>query len=211
MKTDDLITLLARGAGPAPRLAMASRLLPLALGGALLSALLAVWVLGAIPAAMYATPAPWMKLAYAGALAVAGGWLTARLARPVAATAAPARTALTVVGLMLALGLGVLAATPPGQRLAALLGHPWPTCPWSVFLLSLPALAATLALLRQRAPTRLRAAGAAAGLFAGALGAAGYALSCTEESAAFVAVWYTLGIVLSTALGALLGPRVLRW
>jgi hypothetical protein len=86
-----------------------------------------------------------------------------------------------------------------------------PTCPWSVFLLSLPALAATLALLRQRAPTRLRAAGAAAGLFAGALGAAGYALSCTEESAAFVAVWYTLGIVLSTALGALLGPRVLRW
>jgi hypothetical protein len=24
-------------------------------------------------------------------------------------------------------------------------------------------------------------------------------------------VWYTLGIVLSTALGALLGPRVLRW
>jgi hypothetical protein len=211
MKTDDLIAMLSQGAGPAPRLAMASRLVPLALGGVLLSALLALSILGAIPAEMYATPAPWMKLAYAGALAAAGGWLTARLARPVAATAAPARTALTVVGLMLALGLVVLAATPPGQRLAAVLGHSWPTCPWSVLLLSLPALAATLALLRQRAPTRLHGAGAAAGLFAGALGAAGYALSCTEESAAFVAVWYTLGMALTTGLGALLGPRVLRW
>jgi hypothetical protein len=28
---------------------------------------------------------------------------------------------------------------------------------------------------------------------------------------AFVATWYTLGIGLAGALGALLGPRVLRW
>lgn len=211
MKTDDLITLLARGAGPAPHLAMAPRLVPVALAGVLLSAVLAVGALGAIPAEMYGTPAPWMKLAYAGALAAAGGWLTARLARPVAALAAPVRAALAAVGLMLALGGVVLATTPPGQRLAALLGPSWLTCPWSVFLLSLPTLAATLALLRRLAPTRLRAAGFGAGLFAGALGAAGYALSCTEDSAAFVAVWYTLGIALSAGLGALLGPRVLRW
>jgi hypothetical protein len=211
MKTEDLITLLAQGAGPAPRLAMASRLVPLALGGVLLSALLALWILGAIPAEMYATPAPWIKLAYAGALAAAGGWLTARLARPVAAVSMPTQVALGVMGLMLALGLAVLATTPEGQRVQTVLGHSWPTCSWSVFLLSLHTLAATLALLRRLAPTRLREAGAGAGLFAGALGAAGYALSCTEDSAAFVAVWYTLGILLTTGLGALLGPRVLRW
>lgn len=211
MKTEDLISLLARGAGPAPRVSMAPRLLPVALAGVTLSALLAVGILGAIPAAMYATAAPWIKLAYAGALAAAGGWLTARLARPVAAVSVPARVALGVVGLMLALGLAVLAATPAGQRAQAVLGHSWPTCPWSVFLLSLPALAATLVVLRRLAPTRLRAAGASAGLWAGALGAAGYALSCVEDSAAFVAVWYTLGILLTTGLGALLGPRVLRW
>lgn len=211
MKTDDLITLLARGAGPAPRLAMAARLVPVALAGVLLSAVLAVGILGAIPAEMYGTPAPWTKLAYAGALAAAGGWLTARLARPVAVLAAPVRATLAAVGLMLVLGLAVLAATPPEQRLTALLGLSWLTCPWGVFLLSLPTLAATLAVLRHLAPTRLTAAGCGAGLFAGAVGAAGYALSCTEDSAAFVAVWYTLGIALSAGLGTLLGPRVLRW
>ena len=39
----------------------------------------------------------------------------------------------------------------------------------------------------------------------------GYALACTEASPAFVAVWYTLGIIVTGAVGALLGPRVLRW
>jgi hypothetical protein len=46
---------------------------------------------------------------------------------------------------------------------------------------------------------------------AGALGALGYALACTELSPAFIAVWYSLGIGLAGALGAALGPLVLRW
>jgi hypothetical protein len=46
---------------------------------------------------------------------------------------------------------------------------------------------------------------------AGSLGALGYALSCTELSPAFVAVWYSLGIASTGALGAALGPRMLRW
>ena len=65
--------------------------------------------------------------------------------------------------------------------------------------------------LRGLAPTRPRAAGLAAGLLAGAVGATGYALSCSELSMAFVAIWYTLGIALAGGLGALLGPRLLRW
>jgi hypothetical protein len=56
-------------------------------------------------------------------------------------------------------------------------------------------------------PTRLRAAG----LLAGAVGAFGYAFACIEQSTAFVALWYSLGIGMSGALGAALGPRVLRW
>jgi hypothetical protein len=36
-------------------------------------------------------------------------------------------------------------------------------------------------------------------------------LSCTEESAAFVAVWYSLGIALCGLLGGALGGRLLRW
>jgi len=64
---------------------------------------------------------------------------------------------------------------------------------------------------RALAPTRLRLAGFAAGLLAGAIGAAGYALSCTEESTAFIAVWYSAGIVLTGLLGGALGGRLLRW
>jgi hypothetical protein len=51
----------------------------------------------------------------------------------------------------------------------------------------------------------------AAGLFAGATGAWIYSFSCNERSLVFVAIWYTLGIMLSGLLGALAGPRVLRW
>jgi hypothetical protein len=65
--------------------------------------------------------------------------------------------------------------------------------------------------LRGLAPTRPRWAGFAAGLFAGSLGALGYALYCPELSPLFVLVWYTAGVLLPAALGALLGPLLLRW
>lgn len=211
MKTDALIELLARGAGPAPCAVAARRLVPVAGLGLLLSALLALMLTGPIPAAMYATPVPWMKLAYAGSLAAAAGWLAARLARPIARLALPRRAVLAVMGTMGMLGLVALLTTPGGERMAAVLGHSWLTCPWRVFALSLPALAGSLWAVRGLAPTQPRAAGFAAGLFAGAVGACGYALSCPEQSAAFVAVWYTLGIGLTGLLGAVLGPRVLRW
>lgn len=211
MKTDTLIDLLARGAGPAPRAVAARRLLPVVALGLLLSAALALALIGPIPAAMYGTPAPWLKLAYAAALALGAGWLTARLSRPVARLAPPWRAVLAVFGAMALLGAVSLAALPAGQARAALLGHSWSSCPWNVLALSLPALAGALWAVRGLAPTRLRAAGFAAGLLAGAVGAAGYALSCAEVSPAFIAAWYSLGILATGALGALLGPRVLRW
>lgn len=211
MKTEQLIDLLARNAGPAPRALAARRLSPAAVGGLLASACVAILVFGAIPASMYATPVPWLKMAYAGALALGGGWLTARLSRPAAPTATPRRATAAVVLAMAVLGAVTLLAEPEGARLDALLGHSWLSCPWSVAALSLPALAAALWAVRGLAPTRLRAAGFAAGLLAGGVGAFGYSLSCPEASPAFVAVWYTLGIAIIGALGAVLGPRALRW
>lgn len=211
LKTQTLVEWLARGAGPAPRHVAARRLLPAAGFGLLVSALLALALIGPIPASLYATPAPWVKLGYAAALAAAAGWLTARLSRPAARVAPPRAAVLVVVGVMLLLGAAALRATPAGDRLAALLGHSWLACPWNVLALSMPALAAALWAVRGLAPTRPCAAGFAAGLLAGALGAAGYALACVEASPGFVAAWYTLGIGLTAAVGAMLGPRVLRW
>ena len=211
MKTDALIDMLARDAGPVPRALAARRLSPAAAAGLLVSALIAIAWFGAIPAQMFATAVPWTKMAYAGALALAAGWWTARLSRPAAPIALPRRVTVLVLLTMVVVGGFSLASTPAGARLDALLGESWPTCPWSVLVLSLPALAGSLWAVRGLAPTRPRAAGFAAGLLAGSVGAFGYSLSCPEASPAFVAVWYTLGIAFTGAVGAVLGPRVLRW
>jgi hypothetical protein len=211
MKTEQLIDMLARNAGPAPAALVARRLLPAAGLGLLASAGIAIGLFGVIPAALFSTPTPWTKLAYGGALALAAAALTARLSRP-AAPSGQARWASVAVVLAMALvGLATLVAAPPGARLQTLLGASWISCPWAVLAVSLPALAAALWAVRGLAPTRPRQAGFAAGVLAGAIGACGYALSCPESSPAFVAAWYTLGIGLTGALGAALGPRVLRW
>lgn len=211
MKTDALIDMLARGAGPAPRAVALTRFAPVVPLGIAASLAGAFTMLGPIPAAMYATPAPWIKLIYSGLLAVFAGWLAARLSRPVARLRAPALMSSLVVLTMLALGAFVLLTATPEARWEALLGKSWLACPWNVLALSLPGLAGGLLAARGLAPTRPREAGFAAGIFAGALGAFGYAFACPEISAAFVAVWYTLGIGLTGLLGAALGPRVLRW
>ena len=211
MRTDTLIALLATGAGPAPRAAVARRLAPALLCGVAASAALALIGLGPVRDVAIPGVALWVKLAYALALAAAAAWLTGRLARPAARTNGAALAVAAVVAGMTVLGAVWLFAAAPGERVRDMLGHSWAFCPWGVLLLSRPGLAAVLWALRGLAPTRPRAAGLAAGLLAGALGAAGYALACVEQSLAFVALWYTLGIAACGMLGAALGPRVLRW
>lgn len=211
MKTDALIDMLARGAGPVPRAIAARRLSPAAAAGLLVSALIAIAWIGIIPAQMFTTSVPWTKMAYAGGLALAAGWWTARLSRPAAPVALPRRVTLLVLLAMAVVGGVSLISLPAGTRMDAVLGESWSTCPWSVLALSLPALAGSLWAVRGLAPTRPRTAGFAAGLLAGSVGAFGYSLSCPEASPAFVAIWYTLGIALTGGVGALLGSRVLRW
>ncbi len=99
----------------------------------------------------------------------------------------------------------------PARRGEMMLGETWATCPTNIAMLSAPVFVASLWALRDWAPTRLRLAGAAAGLAAGATGAAVYTLHCPELAAPFLGIWYALGMLIPTALGALIGPRVLRW
>lgn len=87
----------------------------------------------------------------------------------------------------------------------------WKICPWLLLILAAPIFIGLLWSFRRLAPTRLRAAGAAAGFAAGAWAATLYCLHCPEVSAIFVLTWYTLGMLLAAGVGALLGPRVLRW
>ncbi len=211
MRTDELIRMLARQAGPAPR-GLARQRLRLALGGGVvLSLLAALGVIGPIPGEMYGLPAPWIKLAYALALTAATGAWVLRLGRPGVPARQAAWWSAAVIAAMALLGLLSLAAAPRGEALQQLLGHSWTSCPLLVFGLSLPTLAGTLWALRGLAPTQPRLAGLAAGLLAGAVGAFSYAFACDELATSFVALWYSLGIGLAGALGAWLGPRWLRW
>ncbi len=213
MNTDELIRVLAADAQPVPARGMERRFaLAVALGLAGAAALmLGVFGLRHDWSAVLALPMFWGKFALGGSLAALGLAVVLRLARP----GMPwGRTALWLVlppaALWVLAGVALASAAQP-ERLPLLLGSTWRTCPFNIALLSLPALAALFWALRGAAPTRPGWAGAGAGLLAGALGVVAYALHCPEMAAPFVALWYLAGMALPTALGALLGPRLLRW
>jgi hypothetical protein len=212
VRTPELIRLLAADPAPPRRPPPVSALGVAALAGAVIAlAVLIAWLgLRDLGAAMHTGPY-WMKAAYTVALAVAGLGLSARLARPAGRPGAWTWLAALAVVVIVGLGLGQLMVTPPGQRMTVWLGHSWNACPWRILLLSVPVYLAAALVLRRLAPTRLAAAGAAAGLLAGGVGATVYGLACTETAAAFVAVWYTLGVAACAALGAAAGRWVLRW
>ena len=213
MKTEDLIATLAADVAPVSRHALSRRLLAgLALGG--LVTLLAVGAgLGFRPDLWLAMHGSmfWIKWLYTASLALCASLATLRLARPDAGVTGWLWAAcLPVLGL-LAISARELATAPSSQWLAMWLGASWKVCSTNVFLLSVPIFGGLLWSFRRLAPTRLRLAGATAGLSAGAWGATLYCLHCPESSAIFVLTWYTLGMVLAAVGGALLGPRLLRW
>jgi hypothetical protein len=213
MKTEELIAVLAADITPIdPAQADRRFFIKLAAG--------AVWPMAAmlllmgtrpdLPAAA-ALPMFWIKLIFPASLALAALVVLRRLSYPgMRLGRAPAAAALPVAAVWIFAGL-VLLTAPAGLRLALVLGDTWLECPFSIALLSVPALGLALWAARELAPTRLSLAGAAAGLFAGAVAAFAYALHCPETQAPFLAVWYVLGMLIPTGAGALLGRRLLRW
>lgn len=109
----------------------------------------------------------------------------------------------------LALGAALLSA--PTARHEMVFGAEWLTCLICIPLFAIVPFAALIWALRMGAPTALKRTGAIAGLVAGALGAAAYAFHCSGDSLPFIAIWYGTPILLWTLIGALLGPRLLRW
>lgn len=211
MKTEQLVELLARQAGPAPRHAVERRVAMAASLGAAGSIAGAIGALGLNASLTDMGVALAVKIGYVVALVLSAAWFVDRIARPGTPWRRALWTVATVVLAMTLLAITVWTQADETQRLDLLLGRSWASCPWRVAALSVPALAAAMWALRGLAPTRPRWAGFAAGLFAGSLGALGYSLYCPELSPLFVLVWYTAGVLLPAALGALLGPWLLRW
>jgi len=212
MKTDDLITMLASDAGAvAPR--VWQQRYALALGAGLIgAALLMVLLLGVRPDIADAVWLPmfWVKLAFPEALA-AGALLAAlRLSRPgVAIGHVGAVLAAPVLAIWVLAALALLGA--PEDRAMLVWGETWAACLVNIPMLSVPTFVGVFWVMKSMAPVRPALAGAAAGLLAGALGAAVYALHCPELAAPFIGLWYLLGMLIPAALGALVGARLLRW
>ena len=213
MRTDDLIATLAGNAAAVPPGRARRRLLAACAAGLVGAALLVFGVLGFkhdFPAVMLTGPF-WMKPAYTAWLAVGAFMLVDSAGRPGAKAGAGRLVVAAALAAIVCLAAINLALTEPGLRLHAVMGIGAQFCPIAIVISALPALLVVMLALRAMAPTRLTRAGLAAGLLAGGVGATVYALWCRESTAAFVAVWYTLGIVACGGIGALLGPLVLRW
>lgn len=213
MRTDDLISMLATADDTFPRQVPARRYAVALVFGMLGAMAVMLAFLGFNPSLAHDAESPMfrVKVGFPVLLAAAGLLAASRLARPGARLAIlPAALAAPLIALWI-LAAVTLADAEAGQRLGLVLGHTWRVCPWNIAVLSLPTFAAALWAMKGLAPTRLRLAGAAAGLFAGCLGALAYALHCPELAAPFLGVWYVLGILIPAAIGALIGPRVLAW
>jgi hypothetical protein len=212
MRTDDLISRLSGDLVPVKNGAIARILMGAVVLGLAGSSVLMLAMLGLRPdiARAMVSYGMWMKLTYTFAIAAFGFWLVERAGRPGSSLARP--TMMLMVPVLAIAVLASLELTAPGADIHRLIvGHSSRVCAMRVLMVSLPTLAATFWALKRLAPTRLGLAGAGAGLFAGAAGAFVYAFHCMEATATFVAIWYTLGIALTVALGAMLGPRLLRW
>lgn len=210
MKTEDLIAGLARGApstGPSPRLAFFGAVgLAVAVGLVGLATFVDVRpdILRAAGQTAFLT-----KILFVSTLTLAALALAMAAARP---DGAIPRSVLAIPAAALAFALlHDVATAAPGTVPARWLGVNWLACLVSIPALAALPLAAMLAALRLFAPADGARAGAAAGLLTGAIGATFYAFHCTDDSALFVATWYSLAMAVPVAVGWLYGRTHLQW
>jgi hypothetical protein len=213
MKTDDFISLLATGVTPVSQATLARRFCIALLIGVAGTTVMVASIFGIRPdlAQVATTPMFWAKVALPLCLVIGSLLVSTRLARPgVAAGKRWVLVGLPVAVVWIAASY-LLTTVPADERLPMILGKTWRGCPFYISMLSVPAFIAVFWALRGLAPTRLALTGAAGGLLAGSTATLAYCLHCPEMGVAFWGAWYLLGMLVPTVVGALLGPRLLRW
>lgn len=213
MKTDDFISLLATGVTPVDRRALTKRFGAAVLIGAAGATLIMAVVLGIRRdlAEVAVTPIFWAKIALPLCVMIGSLWMSTRLARPGVRTGGSSWLIAAPVAAVWLAGAYVLMAAPGEARLAVVLGKTWRVCPFNIAMLSIPGFIAVFWALKGLAPTRLALTGAAGGLLAGSTATLAYCLHCPEMGIPFWGAWYVLGMLLPAVVGAVLGPRLLRW
>ena len=213
MKTEDLVALLSTNTEPVDRRQIA-RTVCIALGAGFVVALgLMIAGLGVRTdlATVRASAFLVLKLAFAiGIVGLSSAYLT-RLARPGGErTISWGLAGLPFIAVVL-MALVNLGFVPKSHWNKMIMGEDWFECLLSIPIIAITPFAIVIWVVRQAAPTNLVRTGAFAGLVAGGLSAAAFALHCSDDSLPFVAVWYGGTIVLCALAGAIFGPRLLRW
>lgn len=211
MRTDQLVAELASNPGrvhsPVPRLALAMAAgsicavagLTLAFGSPL------------TPIAERGIAGSAMKLIYPLILALFGAAAALAAGRPgdrVWPWLLPVGAALL---LLLGMSAAQLSAAAPATRDDLLFGSTLARCVTAVVLASFPVFVGLTWAFRMLAPTRLAFAGFLIGLASGGAAAAAYALFCPETSRTFLLAAYTPAMFVPAVVGAIVGPRLLRW
>jgi hypothetical protein len=213
MTTNDLIARLTGELKPVSRTAVVQRV-GTGLGISLVaSAILMYLWLGMRPDLAEATTTMpfWTKFSYTLILAVAGAWAVKRIAHPLGSIRVNLGLMAATIVVMIILAFAQLAMTPPEEHMAMLKGRTITVCTFNIVMLSLPLLIGAFWVLRGLAPTRLTVAGAAAGLAAGSIASFVYSFHCFESAMPFIAIWYTLGVLVAGFIGAITGRFILRW
>ena len=213
MKTDDLFDMLGANLEPVNRGELRNTLVVALTVGAVAAICVMLGIFGmptdALAADYFALKA--VALAFTLGLVGAGASFLVRCARPGDAGRKP----LVVIGLVffavLSAGLFALAVTHPSAWGGMVMGPHWAACLICIPLFAAAPFASLVWALRRGAPTNLVRTGAVMGLVAGALGAGVFAFHHPTGSIPFILIWYGGPIVLCALVGAILGPRLLRW
>ena len=212
-ETEDVIDSLVRDLKPVPRHALERRFALAILPALAISLLLMLVVVGLRTDMAQALMLPvfWIKSAYNALLAIAAFAAVYRLSRPDGSEGRFFGVAAAIVLALAVMAVIQLALSPAASYPVLVLGSSALHCPLLIFAFAMPILIANTWVLRGGAPSNLGVTGFIAGIAAGASGAWVYSWFCTENGLPFVTLWYSLGILLTGAIGALLGPRLLRW
>jgi len=213
MRTEDLTALLATNLKPANSgRTMRRYVLGIAVG-ALAALVLAGGVLHLNPALPREVSESrfWVRELFCASLGALALLCVVRLGRPGAQLGFLPAGIAAVVLIMWILAAVSLVSAASLSRVHLLLGSTFAVCPFLITFISTPLFFAFVWILKDLAPTRLRWAGAGAGFAAGSIGALVYTLHCPELATPFIATWYLLGMLIPTAIGVWLGPRLLRW
>jgi hypothetical protein len=213
MRTDDLIAMLGTNVEPVDR-KYVLRAIGMATAAGTLVAMAVMLVAFGFRTDL-TTPRAFaflfLKLAFTIVTVVLTAILLTKLARPGGERKISMAWVVLPFAAIVLLAAAHLASAPSAHWERMILGDRWLECLLSIPIIAIVPFAVIIWVVRRMAPTDLRRAGALAGLIAGSISGAGYALHCMDDSLPFIALWYGGTIILCAAAGAVLGPRLLRW